>query len=84
MELNKNLPNILISLTVPPKVKMSLPMDLLVRPGWVGIPSETSLGKVEPSFVVSWKKVSNASEEAAREQNCTFTQEKKRICRVSK
>ena len=25
------------------------------------LPSETSLGKVEPGFVVSWKKVSNAS-----------------------
>ena len=25
------------------------------------LPSETSLGKAEPGFVVSWKKVSNAS-----------------------
>ena len=35
----------------------------------IGLPSETSLGKVEPGFVVSWKKVSNASKANASKAN---------------
>jgi hypothetical protein len=36
----------------------------------IGLPSETSLGKVEPGFVVSWKKVSNASTVSTDELLC--------------